>query len=431
MSRLRKFAVPAGTVALAAAMALTAAGSGEIQLVYNPNYANVAMMGAVPGDGQDDTAAFEMAMTGSRTLYVPAGEYIITKPIVLNSANLVGAGADKTVLIADFEDPAQPIIRAGRSSTVRDIQLRFKDGLVTGDEQKGERVGLLTAGRYSLQRGSSIANVKITNVGTGIYSPSEADGQEACSFSVTYDSLTIENFSYRGIDFSARERTGNVYRNLYLSSGDYEADAAFYFSGEESETYLQSLTVENTRAKQPVHLGDARAMAADVICLRNVQVTDPQGAFVAWNDSNGSIERLMIQDSPAPVGGCLVDIRDNVYSTAAFPTLSHLRIGQLRLTGLTGVKEAGDFLFFRRTEEKDPVYVTVEDYDYTPGEGDAAVYEAFPVTEGDQLVFTCKGELTAKGPTDQRPKQRLCPFYTRYEDTTLGRTLIWTGKEWR
>ena len=84
-------------------------------------------------------------------------------------------------------------------------------------------------------------------------------------------------------------------------------------------------------------------MAADVICLRNVQVTDPQGAFITWNDSNGSIERLMIQDSPAPVGGCLVDIRDNVYSTAAFPTLSHLRIGQLRLTGLTGMKEAGGF----------------------------------------------------------------------------------------
>ena len=138
---------------------------------------------------------------------------------------------------------------------MRDIQLRFKDGLVTGGEQKGERVGLLTAGRYSLQRGSSIANVKITNVGTGIYSPSEADGQEACSFSVTYDSLTIENFSYRGIDFFRPGTHGqclpqslSVFRRLrggcrLLFQRGGERDVSPVPNGGEY------------RAKQPVHLG--------------------------------------------------------------------------------------------------------------------------------------------------------------------------------
>ena len=420
----------AGVLGLLAVLGLTVSGSGGIQMSYNPSYINVALMGATAGDDQDDTDAFRMAATGSNTIYVPAGEYVITEPLVLNSANLIGAGADKSVIIADFDDPSEPIIRAGRSSTIRDIQIRFKDGLVTGGEGKGERVAVFTAGRWSLQRGSTLSNVRIANVGTGLYSPGTTGDLEADSFSVTYDSIAIEDFSYRGVDFTSRVRTGNVFRNLYISSGRFEADAAFYFGGEESETFLQSLTVADTRAKRPIHLGGARALAADVIRLQNVQATKT-GGLIVWEDSNGSIERLIVEDCQAASGGSVVEIGGAEYSSADFQTLRYLRIGRLSLSGLNP-DGAADFLLFRREMTGEPFYIDVQDYAYeADGEAQRAAYEAFPVTDGQQLVFLAKGRLTASGPTEQRPAARLCPFYTTYEDTTLGRTVTWTGEGWQ
>ena len=53
------------------------------------------------------------------------------------------------------------------------------------------------------------------------------------------------------------------------------------------------------------------------------------------------------------------------------------------------------------------------------------------MTEGTSWCLPVKGELTAKGPTDQRPNSGCARFTPAMRIPLFGRTLIWTGKEWR
>lgn len=86
----------------------------ENELTYNPNYYNVQIFGAIPDDGVDDTQAFKNVAGG--VIYVPEGEYIIKSTIAVGNTKLIGAGSDKTIITADFDDPMMPIINTGRTS---------------------------------------------------------------------------------------------------------------------------------------------------------------------------------------------------------------------------------------------------------------------------------------------------------------------------
>ena len=210
----------------------------ENELTYNPNYYNVQIFGAIPDDGVDDTQAFKNVAGG--VIYVPEGEYIIKSTIAVGNTKLIGAGSDKTIITADFDDPMMPIINTGRTSQIEGITIRFKEGLVTGEETEGQRLGINTSSDYSTQRGSRFTDVVVENVGTGICSGIAnsvlgREGEEDELFSVTFDKFTVKDFSFRGMDFRSGARTGNYFKDITLSSGKYRADAAVYWTGEKAK----------------------------------------------------------------------------------------------------------------------------------------------------------------------------------------------------
>ncbi len=380
-------------------------------------------------------------------IYIPAGTYVITEPIILNSGHLVGAGMDKTIIIADFDDPRQPIVLAGYKSSISDIQFKYKDGLVTGKENRGERVGIFTGYTMTLQKGASIKNVKLTNVGTGLYSPgdilssqlgieqagTEDDKQlSAVCYSAAFENIVVNDFSFAGIDFTTHSRTGNVFDNIYLSSGKYACESAFVFKGGESETSISLLTVADTRAVTPVVFEAANALDIDVLALRNVSLIDKKkNAYVYWNESSGKIGHFSANQMQVESLQTLFEIDSAKLHTGGYDYMQYLRIERFTLSAVRNMTYANNFTYFRRSAGKTtPFYVTVNEYYYDADLIEREVFRNFP-TSDNNLIYTKKGQISTEGSTALRPSVRLCPFYTEYKDTTLGKTVIWTGEEWK
>lgn len=97
------------------------------------------------GDGStDDTAAFQAAIATNQAIYVPAGTYKVSSPLILNSQRLYGDTAYASTIVSYNSSASDPIIYAGRSTTIFDIGLQFAAGKVTGSETQWQRVAIVT-----------------------------------------------------------------------------------------------------------------------------------------------------------------------------------------------------------------------------------------------------------------------------------------------
>ena len=353
-----------------------------------------------------------------------------------------------TRIVCTSPDENAAVFMLGRSCVVENLAICFSEELLTGKESRGQRVGILTGnGRSMLQRGSSIRNVRIDNVGTGIYSAGENSSE---SFSVTYDTLEIYNFTYRGVDFCALNRTGNVFRNLYIMS-KYRVDTLFALETEESETSITQLNIEHTHCRYGVRLVGVRAFDIATIHFEGIFLDDPEGAMLYISRSAGTISAMSVYycGITAP-GCCMVELGDTDYDllhewAPVMPDMiKDVRISTLHLKGLNdpnfaihkvcynGLLEpaAAGFAFFRQEKGVEKRYrVQIEQYIYYTFKQDHAIYESIP-REGN-IEFVELGKLPISGPSALRPMHRLCPYRTQYFDTDLNRMLLWNGTDWQ
>ncbi|OUS70590.1 hypothetical protein B1748_27990 [Paenibacillus sp. MY03] len=407
-------------------------------------YANVVHYGAVPDDGGDDTAAFKQAIATGKSIYIPAGTYHVSETLEFQNQNLIGSGMFVTGLVGTMPDAKAPILKAGRTSTIADIGLYFAPELITDNEGKGDRVAIYTGAQWSLQRGSTIRNVRIADVGTGIYSPNGAE-----SFSVTYDTLEIEQFSYRGIDFRSDIRTGNVFRNIYLKSSRPHVDIPFAMTGEESEVHIEQLNVEHTLVNTAILLEGVYGLAASTVHIEGVTLRSPGTGYVTLNHSAGSIESLTVYYTPIQENGIsLVKVLDGTYDIGQSykpETAGFLRIGTLHVKGLNdpnaalhGAKvgglnrsDASGFVFFDRPSSAIGDYaVQLDNYVWYTFQDDQAVYRSFPADPEGRITFEKLGVVRTSGGTAQRPAERLIPYRSLYFDTNIGALLLWNGTGW-
>ena len=313
----------------------------------------------------------DFVLNGDITL-LPEGVYRVSDTIVLGGALVKGAGIDKTVLVADFDDPKKPIFNMGWTSKLEGLTICYKDGLISGEEKFGERVAIYTGSHLPLQKGAYIRDVKIDNVGTGIFAIDWA----SIAFSVMFDRVTVTNFSFRGFDISAPYRTGNIYSGINLSSGRFRCDSAFYFglkeSGdEESETTIKDLLIYDTRARIPLNIESAKGLIADNITLQGVDTSGD--CLVYWRDSDGRIEKLTIRDSS------LVDKTVVKIGTTSKHTIwgcKYFHLGTLRLQGITGASR--NSLLVGRPEEVSDRYYTYVDKLEVADCVEADLLETFP-----------------------------------------------------
>lgn len=350
---------------------------------------------------------------GKNTI-IPEGIYRVTDTIVLGGCLLRGAGIGKTVLVANFDDPKKAIFHMGWTSKLENMTICFKDGLVTGNEGFGERVAIYTKSHFPLQKCAYIRNVEIDNVGTGIFS---TDNQSIC-FSVMFENISVKNFSFRGFDFSSAYRTGNIYSDIYLSSGKYSCDSAFYFGckvegDEESETTLKNLIIKDTCARIPLNLETARGFIAENITLDNVK-TDSE-SLVFFQEFAGCIDNLTIKNSVFDKAGMIkIGVTSNLTPWGS----GHIRIKSLNLISIKGTDKK--FKVFKRDNRyTDDVYITVDNYIIEDCDN-KDILEKFPI-EGE-MIFTRKGEPVNK--------ERLCKYYSCKKDEFSGNELVWNGEQW-
>ncbi len=391
----------------------------------NSGYSNILYFGAKANDDFDDTPAIKKAISWESTIYLPEGEYIIKETLDIANINIVGDGSDKTVIVADFEDKGMPIIKAGRTVSLSGITLKFKDGLVTGQEKECERIGIYCAGALSLQRGSRFTDVTVENVGTGLASGLGIfDIDDDVVFSVTFDGVTVKDFSFRGFDWRSDTRTGNYFKSVTVSSGKYRADSAVYFVGEESETAIDSMIIKDTVAETPVVFERMNAISAKSILLDNVYAL--HHPVITWDSSVASIDNLTFDYCDTHYSeNPLISVEDAYYIDKSINTLNSLHIGTLKLNSFNSPNTKN--IIARAENHSGEFYFTVDEYIVKNSDFD---WESFPADENG-LIITKKGAIATEGTSDERPEQRLCKYYSRYYDTTLGKYLIWNGEEWK
>ena len=366
---------------------------------------NVLDFGAIPDGFTDSSDAFEKALANGDSIYVPRGKYRISRTLHLQNQNLFGDSMFSTSIEMTSSERSAVVIAMGGRAVLADIRIGFAPGILEQNEKQGERVGILTGCRGKmLHFGSTVRNVHISEIGTALYSEAENESE---SFSVTYDTLEISDFTYRGVDFIAKNRTGNVYRNLYIHS-KYEVDTLFSLDTEESEADISQLNVEHTRCLYGIRLVGVRALAASTIHIEGLIW---KNSAIYIENSSGGIEAVTVYYCAIETPRLsMIQIGDGVYDIKkewawAFPdTLSYLRIGTLHTKGLNDPnkslygraclglteKQAEGFCFFeRKPDAKGSYEIYVDNYVWYTFQKDHEVYESMP-SRGDVLIVRRK-----------------------------------------
>lgn len=410
-------------------------------------YVNILDYGATGDDTKDDYNAFAKAALANKSIYVPAGTYYVSQPIQLFNCNLIGAGAFQTFIYSTNTSLNTCVVEAGRTCVIENLTIGFKKGILTGNELQGERVGLKTgSNNYSLQRGSAIRNCRFTDCGTAIYGGNE---EKEASFSVTYDTLEIIDFTFRGIDFESNIRTGNVYNNLYIISQHREVDSLIYLAGEESEATFTQINLEHTKCRNALTFDGVRAFSIHSLHIEGCNLNDAGESLIHINNSSGIIDNLSVYYVALDYKDLsIINIMDNQYDVgnAYSPaTLGYLKINNFHVKGLHcphapiwGARKDGlnnldneGFTFITRPlNAKNDYVVRIENYIYYTFLDDADKYEAFPCDKNNRIIFEKKGVIKTFGSTSERPTTRLCPYYSTYFDTTENKMFIYDGNDW-
>lgn len=382
------------------------------------NCVNVLDYGVEPNLwGVDQYDKFQQAIDTGKSIYVPAGYYYVSQTLMLRNQNLYGDGMYQTFILSLSTYKYATVLSLGRTSSVEDLTVAFVSSIITGEEAWGERVAILTGDNFeeknsswALQRGSQINRVGIGDCGTAICSR-DFDGTsiEAGSFSVSYTNMEIQNFSYRGIDFTSGTRTGNVFSNIYMNS-KYEVDSLFHMEGEESETSITQLNLEHTKVKRAaLSLEDCRALSISTIHIEGIELCREGASFVHFKNSSGIIDALSVYYTAIDADNCsLIDVGDAVYdihtSWQQTPpaVLSKLKIVTLHVKGLhdpnkavhgsdrttIGLSDIVGFNFVKRTDgAKGDYKINIYNYVYYTFQNDVAIYQKFATSGNISVVF--------------------------------------------
>lgn len=364
--------------------------------VTNPNYAppgyiNVVAMGATANDDIDDTVAFNKAFSTKMPVYVPEGTFRISKSLHVSSPHLVGAGVDKTCIIANIESPTEAILYFGSSASfISDFTVGYDENLITGEEVQGERAAMYTGNVWAFCQGASIRNVCFENVGTGIYS---LDGDQYAMFSATLENISVKNFTFRGFDIRGTIRTGNYYRNIYMTS-KYPVDSALYLDGEESETTFSGIVVENLQAREPIHLLGVRALRMSGITLSNVALTEDDGGYIYIDNTNGTIDSVTVRNGSVKNYCSLFKFgRGDFYvnhgkgSDTSFVTVNVLNLENIHTESLSGK----NFMFASKSDTEGLYDLEILNYSYKTAHNDEVEYKTF-AKDSESISLTLAGK---------------------------------------
>ena len=319
----------------------------------------------------DMQPAITAALNYSATVYLAGGIYAVGSTVAWDNATLIGnndRGAARTRLLglSALMPVGNAVVKPGRSSTVRAIQIGFDT--LTGTETQDQRVGLDCRGlTQTLQRGSVVDEIVFDNVGTAI--SDYGDGE----FSVTYGTLEIVKHSFRGVDIRGTSRTGSVWLNLYINGGPtYTPEGGFCITGQGTGGMVGQLNIEHgAYSGYPVRLEGLQGLVVNSVHLEGVDCTTAGFGYVGLDSCSVTIHSLNVLNTRMSADDTAVVrlARAAYQSSAVIPPLttasvtSNLKIGKLHVKGLaspnntlyatypgarTGVRNCAGFNLFKR-----------------------------------------------------------------------------------
>ena len=228
-------------------------------------YANVLDYGAKPGDNGDDTAAFEAAIKKNIAVYVPAGKYIVSRPLPFNDQNFFGDGVNATQIVSVMTDATKPMFYLGGSSTLSDMTVGYSDKLITGSEKRGERVAVSCGAAIGFGPGGGIKDAAFKNVGTAVYSDStDGYGTSNCAFA----RISVEGFTNCGFDFICKAGYGNVFKQITAIAS--KGEGVFTFSGVGGSDMLENITVKDCKLQYAVGYTELAGVMLDTpVCSQS------------------------------------------------------------------------------------------------------------------------------------------------------------------
>ncbi len=248
---------------------------------YN-GFADVTLYGAKADDGKDDTAAFIKAAETGAGVYVPLGTFNIKKTVSLNGQHLKGAGIDGTVILFEKEGT---MVKMQGAAIVEDITLSFAEGVVTGNETEGQQVALQDEG---ITAGAMLRSVKLSNVGTGYYSP----GEKVQHHSFSVEAVVIDKFSFKAMQIKDAEAT--VIRTVTVGQALKAVDSALAVGG----TFTaEAITFSGTKCAHPLELKDCPSAIINSVIFSGVEATS--GSLVKSTNTSFSMKTVTAKGTKA------------------------------------------------------------------------------------------------------------------------------------
>ncbi len=252
-------------------------------------FAVVTDFGANGTDGNDDYAAFEAALATGKNLYVPAGNYYVSKTIRITDRIMRGSDPGGTAIFGKMESKTDPIILVEGTSSLYDMRIEYPTKAECEGAKMGEKVGVqLGSKEKGLQPGSIIRSLFLYNVGTALYNPKDA----ACN------GVTIENMQiyplFRGVDMQGENRMGNSYTNFYPNYHDTEKaiviDSGINLEGSSFGETLHQINVEhNSYETACLVLKNAKNVNISALHLEGVNLTNDNRGYIYCENTSGYI----------------------------------------------------------------------------------------------------------------------------------------------
>ena len=354
-------------------------------------FVNIEDFGATRDDSTDDYPAFEAAIATGKSIYVPAGKFVVSKPIVIEDRIIRGVGSGVSSIEGDFDNLTDPIMIIKGNTTATDIYFRYKPTDIKADEKQGERVGLCIGDeKRGLEAGSVIRNLFFDMVGTAIYCPANS----SCN-GVLFDTIEVQHYSYRGVDMQCENRINNTYSNFYVNDQSYFkcGNAGFALEGSEYSPVLNQINIEHGALLYGVILKNVKGFNIGATHFEGLAISqDDMGVIYAENSSgtiadityilnfvrcyNSSVIRMGDSDSQDIINIGNINVRgvNQPHDTLIAAREDWMEeLGSLSNRGLK-TPQAKSFVVFERTEnakgDYDIVYDNYAFYTYHEDEYD-------------------------------------------------------------
>lgn len=377
------------------AFGIFAKGESEYVKIIPDGYIDLEDFGGYASDGKDDTQAFKDALKTGKNVYLRIGQYEVHETIEMQDQNLIGCGAF-TVIVSSNKSAADPIIKMGGLSRLEGVNLTYESSCIKQDEKEGERVAVSLGCQTPIKPGSTIKEIIINWVGTGIYSPNV---ENAGASGLRIDSSYISKYIYRGVDFQKVGQYGNLISNLYIC--DYvpkvghDADAAFAVEGEEYNLQVDQLNIEGMPVWHDLLLKNCHNAQFGSVHMEAVQYREANAGLVKVDNSTVRIDGLTAYYINSNQPNCaLIELGEAQTSES---NGNYFHIGTLHFKGF-GSEDKGfnssngkTFKIVKRSSEAKGNYTfKLDKYVWYTWLGEASVYESFPCDETG-ITYLSKG----------------------------------------